>query len=83
MVLAPNAAPQATVVPFSVQFRELTLAEIECYLALDEPYDCAGSFKWESLGIALFERLEGDDPTDSSRVPGQAAQTGPADLRPG
>ncbi len=55
--------------PFRVRFRELDDAEIGRYLALDEPFDCAGSFKSESLGIALFESLEGDDPTALEGLP--------------
>lgn len=50
-------------VPFTVRFRHLKDTEIERYLALEKPYDCAGSFKSEGLGIALFEALEGGDPT--------------------
>lgn len=46
-----------------VYFRELDDAEIEHYLALERPLDCAGSFKSEGAGIALFERLETTDPT--------------------
>ncbi|MTW21150.1 Maf family protein [Allochromatium palmeri] len=49
--------------PFRVHFRTLTRARILGYLERERPYDCAGSFKSEGLGIALFERLEGDDPT--------------------
>lgn len=45
-----------------VHFKRLTRAQVERYVALDEPYDCAGSFKSEGLGIALVERIEGDDP---------------------
>jgi septum formation protein len=45
-----------------VHFRVLSRARIEGYLERERPYDCAGSFKSEGLGIALFERLEGDDP---------------------
>jgi MAF protein len=48
--------------PFHVHFRELAQDQIERYLDAEEPYNCAGSFKSEGLGIALFERLEGDDP---------------------
>jgi MAF protein len=48
--------------PFHVWFRPLTLHQIEAYLDRERPYQCAGSFKSEGLGIALFERLEGDDP---------------------
>ncbi|MEW6467194.1 MAG: Maf family protein [Pseudomonadota bacterium] len=50
-------------VPFTVRFRNLSTAEIEYYLMRETPYDCAGSFKSEGLGIALFEALEGNDPT--------------------
>jgi len=46
-----------------VRLRELTDATIEAYLRADEPYDCAGSAKVESLGIALLEAVESDDPT--------------------
>lgn len=46
-----------------VEFRELSLAEIETYLAKEPAYDCAGSAKSEGLGIALLDRLSGDDPT--------------------
>lgn len=46
-----------------VRFRELSDAEIDTYLRADEPYDCAGSAKVESLGIALLEAVESDDPT--------------------
>jgi len=48
---------------FVVQFRPLDLAEIERYLMIDQPYDCAGSFKSEKLGIALCQSMRGDDPT--------------------
>lgn len=50
------------VVPFSVLFRTLSDAQIEHYLLRDKPYNCAGSFKSEGLGISLFEKMEGDDP---------------------
>lgn len=46
-----------------VRFRELSDAAIEAYLRADEPYDCAGSAKVESLGIALLDAVESDDPT--------------------
>ena len=59
---ATNAA-QVDVVPFRVHFRTLDDERIERYLRHDRPYNCAGSFKSEGLGITLFERLEGDDPT--------------------
>lgn len=46
-----------------VVFRELSEGEIDRYLARERPFDCAGSFKSEGAGIALFERIETDDPT--------------------
>jgi len=60
---------QVEVVPFSVVFRQLTDAQIENYLQREQPYNCAGSFKSEGLGIALFERLEGDDPNTLIGLP--------------
>jgi MAF protein len=54
---------QLDVVPFSVVFRRLDTDQIGRYLQQDQPYNCAGSFKSEGLGITLFERMEGDDPT--------------------
>ncbi len=54
---------QATVVPPRVRFRELSAAEIEDYVAREQPLDCAGAFKSEALGIALFEAVESTDPT--------------------
>ena len=39
------------------------LGEIEHYIAIDRPLDCAGSFKWEALGISLFEFVQSPDPT--------------------
>lgn len=53
---------QTSCVPFYVQFRELTQTEVENYLDKEKPYNCAGSFKSEGLGISLFERMEGEDP---------------------
>lgn len=46
-----------------VRLRGLGAEEIDTYLRLEEPYDCAGSFKAEGLGIALFEAIHSDDPT--------------------
>ncbi|MFZ5654084.1 MAG: Maf family protein [Pseudomonadota bacterium] len=46
-----------------VHFRALTEAEIERYLRRETPYDCAGSFRAEGLGISLFEAVHSDDPT--------------------
>ena len=49
-------------VPCAVVFKALTDRMIKRYLEKDQPYNCAGSFKSEGLGIALFERFEGEDP---------------------
>lgn len=46
-----------------VHFRELGAAEIARYVEREQPLDCAGSFKCEGVGIALFERIESEDPT--------------------
>ncbi len=46
-----------------VRFRALTDAEIERYVDAEEPFDCAGSFKSEGLGITLFESIDNRDPT--------------------
>ena len=51
------------VIAYTVHFRQLDDRQIENYLQADKPYNCAGSFKSEGLGITLFERMEGDDPT--------------------
>jgi septum formation protein len=45
-----------------VTFRELSGVQIERYVDRERPYDCAGAFKSESLGIALLDRIEGNDP---------------------
>ena len=50
-------------VPVTVRFRALSDAEIEHYLQAEQPYDCAGSAKVETLGIALLEAVESDDPS--------------------
>lgn len=60
---------QVAVEEFRVVFRPLTATMIEAYLQREQPYQCAGSFKSEGLGIALFERLEGDDPTSLIGLP--------------
>lgn len=60
---------QVETVPFHVHFRQLTDQMIENYLQLEKPYSCAGSFKSEGAGIALFERLEGEDPNTLIGMP--------------
>jgi septum formation protein len=54
---------RSELVPVRVRFRELEDDEIEHYLRLEQPYDCAGSAKCETLGIALLRAIESDDPT--------------------
>ena len=53
----------SALVPVTVRFRDLSDAEIEHYLRTEQPYDCAGSAKCETLGIALLAAIESDDPT--------------------
>lgn len=60
---------QSCVEPFDVHFRDLTDEEIQGYVALEQPLNCAGSFKSEGLGISLFERLSGDDPNTLIGLP--------------
>ena len=47
----------------TVMFRTLSSPQIERYVECEQPYDCAGGFKAEGLGISLFERIESQDPT--------------------
>ena len=54
---------QGLLAQVAVHFRTLTDAEIDRYLRLEQPYDCAGSAKCETLGIALLDRIDSDDPT--------------------
>ena len=54
---------QVDLAPVEVKFRDLSDAEIENYLQIEKPYDCAGSAKSEGLGIALLESIDNDDPT--------------------
>jgi septum formation protein len=53
----------------TVKFRNLNRHQIESYLAKEKPYDCAGSFKSEGLGIALFESINTDDPNTLIGLP--------------
>jgi len=63
VVRAATGYERALLAPVRVRFRTLTRAEIERYLRLEQPYDCAGSAKCETLGIALLESIDSDDPT--------------------
>ncbi len=60
---------ESCVVPIEVSLRRLTDAEIERYVEREQPLDCAGSFKWESLGITLFRAINGDDVTALEGLP--------------
>ena len=66
---SPGEAATQRVVPCEVKLRVLSTDEILGYVALDQPLDCAGSFKWESLGITLFEAMRTDDPTTLEGLP--------------
>lgn len=60
---------QSLVEPFEVHFKQLTESDIESYLHAEKPYNCAGSFKSEALGICLFEKLVGEDPNTLIGLP--------------
>jgi len=63
LAVAAHGRVEADSVPTAVTFRRLSRDALETYLRTDQPYDCAGAAKIESLGIALVERVESDDPT--------------------
>ena len=63
VVRAATGFAQVRRVAVTVRFRALSDAEIEFYLRTEQPYDCAGSAKCETLGIALLDAIESDDPT--------------------
>ena len=63
VVCARSAYVGTALAPVKVRFRELSEEEIELYLRAEHPYDCAGSAKSETLGIALLDSIESDDPT--------------------
>ncbi len=54
---------------YEVTFRKLSDEQIKTYLEKDQPYDCAGSFKAEGLGITLFKKMHGDDPSTLIGLP--------------
>ena len=60
---------QRCIEPFTVYFKSLTLEQIQYYVRTEQPLYCAGSFKCEGLGIALFEKLQGDDPNSLVGLP--------------
>lgn len=69
LVNSQTGSQHSLVEPFNVQFRELTDTMIENYLNKEQPFNCAGSFKSEGYGIALFESLEGKDPNSLIGLP--------------
>lgn len=60
---------QVSVERYTVCFRKLTTTQIERYLKAEQPYDCAGSFKMEGLGICLFTSIKGEDPNTLIGLP--------------
>ena len=64
-----NGQLQTECEPFDVHFRHLSEQEINAYIRKENPLNCAGSFKSEGLGIALFDRLEGRDPNTLIGLP--------------
>ncbi|MGV7209738.1 Maf-like protein [Oxalobacteraceae bacterium A2-2] len=64
-----SASAQVENVPTLVTFRDLPDAELDAYLRIEQPYDCAGSAKNEGLGIALLQRIQSDDPTALTGLP--------------
>jgi septum formation protein len=64
-----SGAHQATCETFTVTLRPLTEAQVRAYVARENPVDCAGSFKVEGLGIALLEKMAGDDYTTLIGLP--------------
>ncbi len=69
VALIADGRERSHVERFRVYFRRLSEPEIETYVEADRPWDCAGSFKAEGLGICLFERMEGNDPTSLIGLP--------------
>ncbi len=71
LCLLNTATDQAETIcdPFTVTFRDLTDDEIRHYLEREKPFNCAGSFKSEALGISLFKSLQGKDPNTLIGLP--------------
>jgi len=69
LINSDSGKVQSLVEPFTIHFRQLTEEQIASYLKKDQPYNCAGSVKSESLGVALFERFEGNDPNSLIGLP--------------
>ena len=69
LVHAESGRAQVSTVPFEVRFRALSAEQIERYVQREQAFDCAGGFRCEGLGIALFENMRGDDPTALMGLP--------------
>ncbi|AZP13705.1 Maf family nucleotide pyrophosphatase [Undibacterium parvum] len=65
------SAPQVQIqnIQTLVHFRDLSDAELDAYLHIEQPYDCAGSAKNEALGIAILEKIVSEDPTALTGLP--------------
>lgn len=60
---------QVDCIPFTVNLRELDVARVERYVEAERPFDCAGSFKAEGLGVSLFQSTHGPDATSLIGLP--------------
>lgn len=69
LVHADSGRAQVSTVPVEVRLRALTSDQIARYVEREPAFDCAGGFRWEGLGIALFEHVRGDDPTSLMGLP--------------
>ena len=65
----PGGTLQLENIQTFVTFRDLQDTELDAYLRIEQPYDCAGSAKNEGLGIAIIERIESNDPTALTGLP--------------
>jgi septum formation protein len=65
----PNHRIQKQNIQTKVRMRDLSDAELDAYLSIEKPYDCAGSAKNEGLGIAIIEKIQSDDPTALTGLP--------------
>ena len=69
LLAMPSGRAQVEVVPFAVHFRSLSNTQIAAYVERERAFDCAGGFRCEGLGAALFERMEGADPSALMGLP--------------
>ncbi|MCP4449488.1 MAG: septum formation protein Maf [Myxococcales bacterium] len=68
-LISPSGETTVAIDVHRMQMRTLGEGEIRRYVAADQPLDCCGSYKIESLGVSLFERIEGDDFTAITGMP--------------